>query len=340
MDIGSRIIKLAQVEQRQGQWRIARRWLATAGAPLGFTREALEGGILAAKKSELSAIRKFFAGAECAASLSMSLVNLRTLVLPDGLGEDLRQVVGEELAAEEELGGADFTFDFWDTQERSGESVYIAALAAPATIAARVGGDLLRAGYRCGVLDGLPCVLARAAALADSDAEQPAAVLDLGDSCWTLVIAAQGRPRFTRVLRGGGLRSVLRPLTESLQLSHEQAVHLLNRFAVAGETNQFRGPANVVRQMVAKPLGDLVEELERTLDYVAQQFPKLKPARLWLVGGGAVMQHLPAHLSEQVGVPARAWRLPGAADDNANDEAIFGAAAALSVLKWEAQPCT
>jgi Tfp pilus assembly PilM family ATPase len=270
----------------------------------------------------------------------MSLVHLRTLVLPDGLGEDLRDVVREELAAEEEIGGVDFTFDFWDTHERSGESAYITALAASSKVAARVGGDLLKAGYRCGVLDGLPCVLARAAALADGASELPSAVLDLGDSCWTLVIAVQGRPRFTRVLRGGGLRSALRPLTEALQIPHEQGVHLLNRFAVTGDTTAVRGPAEIVRQMVAKPLEELVEELERTLAYVGQQFSNLKPARLWLLGGGASIQHLPAHVSERVGLPVDAWRLPGAAGEVSNDEAMFAAAAALSALPWEAQPCT
>jgi Tfp pilus assembly PilM family ATPase len=138
------------------------------------------------------------------------------------------------------------------------------------------------------------------------------------------------------------LRSVLRPLEESLHLSHEQCAHLLQRYGMSGAAAPPRAPVDVVRQLVAQPLGELVEELERTVAYVAQQFPKLKPARLWLLGGGAAIRGLPAHLGERVRLPTQAWRLP-AASENAEaeaEDAAFGAAAALSALKWEAQPCT
>jgi Tfp pilus assembly PilM family ATPase len=341
VDVGSQTIKLAQVVQRNGRLHIAARWLVTLEGDPGLTQAALEGGSIAGLKADLAAARRMFTGSTCAATVSMDFTEMRSCEVPFGTRDEMWEMVREELIAAKDGVGDDCRFDFWETHGGGDGMARVTALAVAENAAARLAADLRSAGYACQVLDGLPCALARAVAMADGESNEPAAALDLGYGSPTLVITQQGKPVFSRVLRGcGGSHAILRTLEASLQLSRPECAQLLSRLAGASSNRVVKARASGIVLLLSNSVARLVEELHRTLAYVAQQFGSLRPARMWLFGGGAVVPDLGAHLGERLHLPVQAWRLDAGGDGEASDDALFGVAAALSTLAWEPPRCT
>ncbi|MFG0263198.1 MAG: pilus assembly protein PilM [Novipirellula sp. JB048] len=338
IDIGSRAIKLAQLERVGEQIFFRNRWTVTRPEDPRTEAESRTDS-LAGQLVELAHYRKLFSRPESAAALSMSFHTLRSLELPAASHEELRDMVNQELAAEAAQADADHVFDFWTTDTATNEAVEVSALSLPTSVATGVAQDLLTSGYECQVLDGLPCALARAVTLTANAADGPVAAVDLGDRAFTFVLVADGKPRYTRVLRGGGLGTLMQPLRKALALSHEQAMQLLVRYALDRGSDRGRplvsGPAQLLRQ----PLMLLAQELKRTLDFVAAPRRGERPSELVLFGGGASIRHLPSWLSQQLGLPARRWCLASSIPQAATDDARYGVAAALSMLRWEQHGC-
>ena len=231
-------------------------------------------------------------------------------------------------------------FDFWSTDEVSDEAAKVTALRMPARLAMSIAEDLTTAGYECQVLDGLPCALARAVTMMGGKNATPMIALDLGASEFTFVLVANGKPLYTRVLRGGGLRTLVQPLQQSLNLSHDQAMQLLIRYAIASGDEACDKVVSAPAQLLEQPMAQLINELKRTIDYAANQFSTSKPSRMVLLGGGAAIRHLSECLNRQLAMPVQTWRLPSTKPHEAADDAHFGVAAALSVLRWEQRSCS
>jgi len=215
--------------------------------------------------------------------------------------------------------------------------------ATPSSIATSAANSLSHAGFECEVLDSLPCALARAAALCEPDDPAiPLAVLDFGFSSAVLVVAKGGQLLFTRQLRGCGLQMLLKPLQDGLKLSAAEAQHLLCRYAArsAADASPLAALAKAAHGMIAEPLNQVVAEVKRTLDFLDLQFRSIVPKKLILLGGGALVPSLPNALAEETGLPARLWSLAASDAAGQPEQALFGVAAALSSLAWEALPCT
>jgi Tfp pilus assembly PilM family ATPase len=197
----------------------------------------------------------------------------------------------------------------------------------------------LSAGLECRALDGMPTALARAVALAGLDQPDRAVIaVDLAYSAPLFVLVKNGQPLLARTLRGGGLQSIMQPLETNLRISSEECQQLLNCYGVA-----IKGQTPVVAtqktmQWIADPLYNLVTEIKRTIDYVGTQFRSLKPDCLCLFGGGALIKNLPEYLSQQLNTPAVPWTLGGEHVDPSDP--LYGVAAGLSLLKWEASLCS
>ncbi|GAA4472870.1 hypothetical protein [Novipirellula rosea] len=339
IDIGSRSIKFTQVERTGDRYQICQRWCVTReeDPQPNSQHKAIN---LADKKLRIAELRELFTRSECAAAVSMSYHSLRSLELPAASLDETRDMVCEELAADNESGDADYVFGFWSTSEAADQAAKITALRMPTSLAMGIAEDLTSAGYECQVLDGLPCALARAVTMMSGKHTTPVVALDLGDSEFTFVLVANGKPIYTRVLRGGGLRTLMRPIQQALNLSHDQAMQLLIRYAVSPPHPSGRPVVSGPAQMLEQPIAQLINELKRTLDYATQQFRISKPSELVLLGGGASIRHLPECLSHQLGIAAQTWCLPTTKPHEAADDAQFGVAAALSALRWEQRSCS
>lgn len=342
VDIGTCAVKLAQLRRVGAGFEFAVRWALPGDAHPPLTREEVERGGLASRLAPLREMRRTFAGRNCAAALPMSLVDFRSFEVPRSTCAEQRQMVAAELAADLRMEPDEITFDCWESANESGPDPALTrmwTMAVPTPLSERLAGDLLSARLECQILDGVPCALARAVALVDeSAATDPVVAIDLSHSAPLIVLAAHGRPVFSRTLRGCGLQTFLQPLRADLRLSTGECQQLLARFGLPLPGESASIASQTAQRLIANPLKSLVDEIARTLDYLGHQFRELQPRRIWLFGGGALIKNLPAHLSQRLRIPAAAWQLKAGQDDPGAP--LYGIAAGLSLLAWEESTCT
>ena len=251
-------------------------------------------------------------------------------------------MLAAELAAELQTEPEDVSFGCWESESDSGPDsglTRMCALSVPTQLTLCLTRDLLSTRLECQILDGIPCALTRAVELADErSAAEAVAAVDLSHTSPLVVLAAKGCPVFARTLRGCGLQTLLQPLQAELRLSAEECQQLLARYGLPVPGENASIASQTVQRLIANPLKSLVDEIERTLDYVGHQFREQKPRRLWLFGGGALIKNLPAHLSHKLRIPAAPWTLHPGHDDP--EAPLYGIAAGLSLLAWEHSPCT
>lgn len=345
VDLGTYAIKLAQLVRTDGvchilqSWELPRPGLRAGGDDPGASVHPLAG------LDALRSLRRLFSGRQCAAVLPMSQVEFRLFEVPRAEPREQREMVAEFLAGELRQERDEFTFDYWTIENGAaldGPLSQVAAMALPSSHAAELAQRLLKSGWECQALDGMPCAVARAVELAAGSSEASLA-LDLGFRSPLAVLIEQGRPVFSRQLRGGGLGGMMRGLQAELQITLEECQQLLNRVGLAVPGQASSPLAERTSQLVARPLHQLVSEVQRTIEFLHQQYRQTRPQRLWLLGGGALVRNLPEYFTQALSLPVSAWELDSgvaerdapAAGPERRSAALFGVAAALSSLAWE-----
>jgi Tfp pilus assembly PilM family ATPase len=339
IDVGTRMIKLAQIRRSGDSWRLINRWVHGDEEGVPLTRELLATGALGRQQSALRSIRRLFRGRLAAASLSTSFVELRSFELPTGPWQETRAMIDQELAADASPESSNYEFDAW--QAVPGDAMTkVIAVAINGDLSERVADDLLESGFECAVIDAVPCALARAVAMCDrAAATEPVAALDIGDTGALLTIIKEGRPIFYRSFRNCGLQSLIQPLSEKLSITRLECRQLLTRYGIPTGEPSDTGVAKATGQVVNRALENLVDELLRTSQYATHQL-RVTPKRLWLFGGGGTIRNFAPYLARQTGLPTANWTLPGAAGAMEGAEPLFGVAAGLSALAWEVRGCT
>jgi Tfp pilus assembly PilM family ATPase len=344
IDIGAVATKLAQVERTGDGLQLTAHWIIDNYGGLPLTKDRLQSHGCLPFQSHLQEARSMFRGRRAAATLPLSMTELRSLELPAGSDDELRNMIHEELLADS-TDGAELCFDYLPAQtadSSEGDMGNFSVFAAEAGVATSAANSLCRAGLDCEVLDSLPCALARAIQLCEpAESEKSLAALDFGYSSAVLVVAKGGQLLFTRQLRGCGLQMLLKPLQDGLKLSAAEVQQLLGRYAnpSAADSSPLASLAKTAHSMIAEPLTQVVAEVKRTLDFLDLQFRAIVPKKLILLGGGAMVPALPVAIADETQLPTRLWSLAAANEESRPDEALFGVAAALSSLAWEAAPC-
>ena len=343
VDLGTSAIKLAQVERRDGACRMTRSVVVPVthdgGAVLNAAaqqqiRRAVRGGLT-------------FSGRAAAAVAPSSLLDFRTLDLPNGSPAELRQIIAQELDDSDGGAGAGAgpcEFAFWKTSKAAGGPaagpVSVSVLAVPQAEATNIAEGLFAAGVECEVLDAPPFALARAVRLAAPQAsDRPQAALDWGFHSVVFTLVVDGRPAFTRAFRDCGLRHLLDSVAGGLGLSPAESRQILSSCGVP-VPRAGAAPGRVesaVGELAAPVLNRLVSELRRTIAFLKQQSGG-GLERIWLCGGGGLIRNMAVRLTSEIGVATQVWRLHRAADDERPDdpaECLFAMAVALSALRWE-----
>jgi type IV pilus assembly protein PilM len=342
VDIGTSAIKLSQVERQGSQYRISARWTLSNSTNKSLHSEPISGETISARLTELKSLRRIFSGRNCAAVLPMSMVQHRSLELPPSDHFEQFRMVGEELSADLAVEPEDLAFDCWSTgseAQSSAELTDVSVIAAPKLLVEQVANRLLSAGLACQALNGMPCALARAVQIANpKQADEIVLALDMGHTSPMIVLVMNGNPLFTRTMRGVGLQSLMQPLETSLQISPEECQELLAHYGVAKVGEAPTLATQKTMQLIANPLQNLITEIKRTIEYVGQKFRSLKPARLCLFGGGALVKNFPEYLSHQIQLPVNAWSFDDASSNST--DALYGVACGLSSLAFESSPCS
>lgn len=342
LDIGSASIKAVQLEQADGEVRIAN----TALIP--HTAEELVSGDGVVRRALRKAVVRSgaFKGRDAAVSLPMSLTDLRSFNLPPVDEDELQTLLIQELEGPSE---GEIEFDFWqnDSSARTSNGAsQVSVLSIDSDRATVAASEFMDAGLQCQVMDGIHFAIARAVQLARPGDDSPMAAIDWGHSTGTFILVRNGRPIFTRLLRDCSYRKLAdtgqrqletTPIEFENMLQRHGCRHLLNlksddddRAILTDDNEQV-----AVGQQLMQPLRHLVDELGRTLSYLRMQMADRYPQQLMLFGAGATIADLGPFLSEQLNFPCETWSLPRRRPNESHPDALFGAAAALSALAWE-----
>jgi Tfp pilus assembly PilM family ATPase len=336
IDLGARAIKMVQLERVAGGVRIAAFRIVAFPEPLPFTDPESVGRRVTEAVAPAAMRRAGFAGRTVSCVVSMSATPLRLLELPAASEAETREMIAQELMADESTG--DEEFDFWAARKGEEEGVAgVHVLSAPRGLMYAIPESLRKAGLDVREIDGLPFALWRAVRLSTGDGPAgPVAALDLGYASATLVIANSEGPVFVRGLRGCGLGDWYRIVADRLALSEEEAAELLSgdlSATVAADAGSELD--RLVREVTEEPTSRLLSELDRTLAYLRLKHPDLAPVELRLFGGGASVAGLEAAAGERLGIPVCRWdlrRRDGVG--TAVPAELLGVAAGASALAW------
>ncbi len=345
VDIGTRALKLAQVEQAGGRLRL----VSAAVLPrtnAGDDSQAAPPNAFGCREDLRAALslERRFAGRRTACTMSMHWCQAKTLAIPVGTGDGARSVIANELSC---LGcGDDYVFDFWRTgMESTATETHVEkmiALAVPRRSATEFAGDISRNGLDCRVLDVLPLALARAVQMAATpDDDRPIAAIDLGFSEATFCTISGRTPIFVRRLRHCGFGAVLQAVSSKLGLDLDEVESLLldGRYGADAPGHAVGKELHgMVSELAARPLRAMADELERTLTFLRHQLPAALPQQIWLFGAGAIWNGAVEFLAATIGRPVEPWRFRSAGIENDPGlpfpDEVLGPAVSLSTLAW------
>src|SRR5258708_16296016 len=173
VDVGAGAIKLAQLDRRGDHWHLSKTALVPWPEPGRLTMQTIANGRLASLIRQAITSCGFFQGRQAACVLSPTAGELMTLEVPSAPEPELRDMIGQELAAHrdgaEDGIGDDLEFDYWNAHPSVATSdqgfVAINVLGIRRDLAEQTGTELDSAALTLRELDGTPFTLARALSL-------------------------------------------------------------------------------------------------------------------------------------------------------------------------------
>lgn len=338
VDVGSRMIKLAQFSRTATTTKLTALRLVPVTSGRELTADGIEAGGIGESLDDIS-IRKFgFKGSRAACALPTSIAEPRSLQLPRASDEELRQMVESELKIDSAT-GCEAVVDLWSPDEASGEEemTKVSALAVRQSVAARCAEDLLASRLQCEFLDGIPFAMARAVSFVDEARNEPVAALDWGHGSPLLTVSVNGEPRFTRVLRGCGFANVEQATQQALGTDWLQTARLLTACGLSHDkTAHAHAAAVALRRTLTPEVDRLAEQVRRTISFLSIQHRAILPTRLWVFGGGGTIGGIGEELSQRLDLDCESWGLrPNQVDrrlGTLTHISLFGVAAGLSLL--------
>ncbi len=345
IDVGTSTVKLVQLERSRNRIRFA-------GSAIVPRRNAWPVANLS-ENQPLSSLDEIltatslgsgFRGKRAAATLPMTICDVHSLQRPSTQATEQDRAIRQSLELSTQRSAAHLQYDIWDAESdpKSNSPPKSNVLTVARSWTDQLCEDILQSGWWCQTVDGLPLALARAVAMVEQDATTPVAALDWGYGRATLCVVAEGRPVYVRCLKECGLHHLLETLAECLNVTSEESQRLLQEYGVArrdGKESQAVG--ELIRESIASPLARIEEEIKRTISHLSGLRRTIIPKSLYLFGGGATINGVAEHLTQQTAIHIKTWKF--GSDEISNSaqpglhSCLFGPAIALSALAWERQ---
>ncbi len=290
-----------------------------------------------------------FDGRDATCLLPMNVCELRGLKIPQGDERERRAMIESELADDENGQFSNTQFDFWqlggDQGVETADGFNVNVLSVSRPWVEQVASDCQRSRLDCWAVDGTPLAMARAVGLtAGQRSGERVFAVDWGFSNTTLCMVSKGRPLYARRLHDCCFRQCLAAIQESLGVTLDLAQHLVDVHGVCvpGATDTSAAGRHeiqaAVTDAIAETADSLVEQIQRTLQFVESQRRHQRPTMLWLMGGGASVRNIDLYLSKKLEMPVSIWNVPTDVErdgaDHGRETALFAAAFALSALAW------
>jgi Tfp pilus assembly PilM family ATPase len=346
VDVGTHTVKLAQVVRSPAGVRLLH--AAVIQRAVSWPQEeAMAWGTPNTSSGEISAARSYgnFVGRNAAGVLSMNVCLLHGLSVPQGTEQERQAMIASELADDWAERPSPVDFGYWEldssaaTERAGGFNVNVLAVAKPWIT--QLARDCQQARLDCWSIDGAPLAMARAVGLAAIRSHQGALALDWGYSNVTLSVVVDRRPLYSRQIRECGLRRLVVAICERLGVTEDQAQHLLDTQGVLAPEGDASGDREVqaaITEAASEIMETLVDQVQRTLQFVQTQRRQLTSNEVWLMGGGGTVRNLGQSLAKVLEMPVRIWSVPKEGQELPCAEgarmALFAPAAALSALAW------
>jgi len=310
IDIGAAGVRAAQARFSQGVYDV----LEAAQAEPPSSEKAADSEVGTAGRWLADCLTKGeFRGRFASAALSTPDLEYHALELPAAaLREDAAAVIRIEVERLTARTSAAIETGHWLLPPSSTPGPNTVAIGAPQDAVAEMLDLCAHAGLDCTCVEPAATALARfGVQLSQWDAKSIWGVLDLGARQSRLLLCNAETPILVRTAGTGG-RSWTQRIADALQLSFKGAeVQKRNHgIALSGQTRPREDADGGRSELPALLLGalrldfnELAAEVKRSYEYVLSCYPQHQAADLVLVGGGALLRNLAAHLSQSLGIP-------------------------------------
>lgn len=242
-------------------------------------------------------------------SLPTSAVQYEALPTPDRANESASQLAEESI---HQLLGADAShavYDYWCSPETS-ETVTTLHLVWASSDSVGSFAESLGSRFSCAGVDVAAVALARAAG-SERHAAQNQLVVDIGAGRLSLICARQGVANYVRNRIPFAAHSAADVLSASLGLREEAAEALLTEWGLGDGTSTQPGSLEL---LIEAHLGDwlrrLIQELQRTIQFLRDRRRGFDFDALWLCGGGSNIRGLDRWLQQKTRLECRFLPLP------------------------------
>jgi len=319
LDFGPRHVRAAQLERSGDRWTLLRAscWAKRDDEADATTTE----GFL--QRVRRSMEHSPFQGRGVIGGLSVPEVEVHPLEIPEAgelqYEERFADAVRWEMQRFISIPLEQTAVDYWRIPRVAGSRTTAIGVAAKRTQVEALSHFADHLGWDCERVDATPCALARLGTLLrrrpGADPKAIWGVLDAGFRLLRLVVCVDEQPVLVRTLGNGG-QAWTEAIASGLGLSIEAAeIHKQDHGIVGGASDKQNEPipgrdkpesssqiGHMIHNILSPDLAAVVNEIERSYEYVMRCFPERNADELVLVGGGAQLRNLAGFLKQTLGI--------------------------------------
>lgn len=332
VDIGSGSIKMARLENAAGRWNVSNRLVLPVEQPTGDLSNALRDGYLGEQLAVLKK-RTLFSQHDCVCVLPPSVTEIRTVEVPHGTQNDVRQMAMEAMR---DCFPRDFDqreMQLWTHSESPHGMTMVSGVSVPTDVGEAVVEDMQAVGLNCSAITTLPFALTHALSMSTADAwqQQPTGIISWEHSKAMFIVSRNGRPEFVRGLRDCSGAVAIQRIADGLNLSADEADQVLATVGIPETCDRGSSVslAGTVEHLLQPEFQNLCDEIQKTLMYLRHHLSNLIPTQLVLFGGMAAVPNISRIIHGRFGMNAQPWSL-NAANSQCTDP-VFAAAMAASM---------
>ena len=297
LDIGTGTLKMAEVSSRGGRSTVRR--LAIIDMPRGI----IEDGLIIDENALADYIGRLMTKAGASTKQVVTAIGGRTIfvrevIFPRMDQAELREAIKWDLEKYVPFSPENLYFDFSIIGAGATEKdLRVLLVAAPMDMVNTVLRVLQKAGLKAVALDIEPLAAYRTMASAENSL-----LVDMGAMISQITLFQQGGPVFMRSIPFGGQRFT-DVIMEVLEMRWTEAERLKQR--QAGLLAPVEGAFGKlpVSERLDRVVNEIAGEVRRTVEYYQVQNKNAKVDRVFLSGGGAKLDQLPARLSRILEMP-------------------------------------
>lgn len=299
LDIGSRTVKAVQLSGHAKQCRIS--------AATTFPRALPDAAVTSNEVRRLIDVlyRHNFHGREIVLSVPPLRVLDGTLELPKSTPDapGLDQIARMEFARLQKCEPGAFELGYWPLPAgpRSHQANRVMAIGCLHRDVEPFIDTFESEGLRVVGMDAEACALSRACAERFANQNGLIGLLDFGWHCCRLAVIYREAIVFSRVLSDSGLSSLFKSLEKQLDVDTPMVEHVLHKFGVTPPGNEAEDPIADARHAVSAHFQSMLQELNISFSYATQQYPDANLQQMLIVGGGAGIAGVAAHLTQLIG---------------------------------------